>query len=133
MADWLFEVGVDTTKADATLKDFVLRATQTLDRIPKVTINVSITRNAVRNITALSDALKVLGAVQGKNVDVNVNADKALAQLREVRNELRGLSRGYNLSTIGSGFSGIESSARGAAAGIGGGSQRTRGAASVAG
>lgn len=70
--DWLFEVGVDTTKADADLKKFVSNSTNSLNALTNVKLTMD-TRSARASLQNFINFAKSAGNLPSLNLQINVS------------------------------------------------------------
>lgn len=108
--DWIFEVGVDTTKADTTLHEFVSRATKTLEAIPQITLKAN-TVGATNVIGAFArDAKTRIAGIGNATIDANTSA--ASAKITQLSNQIKQLQATAKITGLGVG-AGIGSSSSG--------------------
>jgi hypothetical protein len=88
--DWIFEVGVDTTKADTTLNEFVARSTKVLNTIPVINLRANTTgaSNVVGQFVRQTN--QTLGTVRTANI--KVNTQQAMQQIAQLKSAMAGVA-----------------------------------------
>ena len=111
---WLFEVGVDTTKADQAVKSFVERTTKTLNTIPTIQLKAD-TKAASSSVeTFVSSTARTLKSTP-TTLTVTADTTKATASLRELRTELNTIGKGSTIfPELGGALENLSKQARGA-------------------
>jgi hypothetical protein len=114
MSDFLYEIGIDASKADSGLSEFVKRTTETLNRIPTVSIKVN-TGVATNQIKSFLDTSKSLINSNPATLTAKFDGSKARNEIRALSNEIASLGKGTNLSGVTTGLNNVAVSAENAA------------------
>src|SRR5579872_1801554 len=96
--DWLLEIGVDTTKADSQIKDFVSNTTNALAKAGNITLTVNAAgaRKSIENFAAF---VKSQGTLQSFDLKINVTGATAAFKsfMTQVRENTTGIQQFTNM------------------------------------
>jgi hypothetical protein len=115
--DWIYSVGVDTTKADQKVADFVANTTRTLGRIPTIELRVN-NRGALSAVREfVEDATKQIRSVP-RVITVRTDTTGATADVKAFATQMKGALGTVNTGPLKSGFTSLTSSISGASRAI---------------